>query len=124
MKKKVIYTSGPISAKTPVDHYENLARARSIAMEIWAMGAACICPQTNTYFMDGFAGLEWHDWIEGDLEIVRRCDAVFMLPDWETSQGAIREREEALLKYIPVFYNLKTLQAFIQGTDDEKDKAA
>ena len=47
----------------------------------------------NTAFMDGAA----HDsvWLDGDLEMLRRCDIVVMLPNWEQSEGATAEHAEA-----------------------------
>jgi len=33
--------------------------------------------------------------LEGDLDILRHCDAIVMIPGWELSQGAIAEHSVA-----------------------------
>ncbi len=39
------------------------------------------------------------------LEFVSACDAMIMLPGWEESRGARREKELAEKMHIPVFTN-------------------
>ncbi len=69
-------------------------RARTVARQLWGMGFAAICPHTNTILMGG-DDLPPDIFLEGDLEILRRCDAIFMLDGWRKSEGAIREWELA-----------------------------
>lgn len=42
------------------------------------------------------AGLEYEDYMEICLSMVTVCDILYLLPDWETSPGARRERTRAL----------------------------
>ena len=49
-------------------------------------------------------------WLEGDLEMLRRCDAVLVVPGWEKSSGTRAEIAEANACGIPVFYALEALQ--------------
>jgi len=90
---KVIYVAGPYRADTEAEVFDNIMRARSKALDLWREGWAVICPHSNTMFM----GSKLCDpkFIEGDLEIVRRCDAIYMLKDWEISEGANLEFIEA-----------------------------
>jgi hypothetical protein len=55
------------------------------------------------------------EFVRRDLEIVRRCDAVLMLPGWEKSEGAKQEGEAARAAGVPVFFwsRLYKLQEFI-----------
>jgi hypothetical protein len=64
-----------------------------VAVEYWKKGYAVICPHLNTHDFDDEVSYE--DVLAGDLEIVRRCDVIVMLPDWENSNGAKQEYEEA-----------------------------
>jgi hypothetical protein len=75
------------------------------------MGAACICPHANTRFYQG-VGPDVR-WLEGDLAILERCDAVLMTPDWAKSQGAVGEHNHAQTLGIPIFYCLEGLDAYI-----------
>lgn len=40
-------------------------------------------------------GFEYEDYMDLDLLILSRCDAIFLLRDWKSSPGAKREVEEA-----------------------------
>lgn len=110
---KVVYIAGPFRAVNAWEIEQNIRRAEQLALTIWRMGAAVICPHTNTRFFQGAA--PDHVWLLGDLEILRRCDAVMMAPGWEHSEGAQAEREYAAQHKIPVFINTDILYAWLQG---------
>jgi hypothetical protein len=42
-------------------------------------------------------------WLEGDLELMRRCDAVLLVPGWKQSSGTVAEVTEARRMGLPVF---------------------
>ena len=75
--------------------------AAAVSAELWRRGYAVICPHLNTYKFEKRYGLDPHnkeEWIAlfdrfltGDFEIISRCDALVMLPDWEDSRGATAE---------------------------------
>lgn len=100
---KLLYVAGPYRSRHRGMRgvHENIERAASIALELWVAGAAVICPHKNTAFFDGAA--EDSVWLTGDLEMLRRCDAVVMVPGWEQSVGAVEERRVAEDAGIPVF---------------------
>lgn len=100
---KLIYVAGPYRSKDRGMRgvHENIERAAAIALELWVAGAAVICPHKNTAFFDGAA--EDSVWLTGDLEMLRRCDAIVMVPGWEKSVGAVDERREALAHGLEVF---------------------
>src|SRR3990167_5628921 len=102
---KVVYIAGPFRAPNSWAMEQNIRRAETLALEVWRKGAAAICPHTNTRFYQGAAPDEV--WLNGDLEILRRCDAVLMVEGWERSQGAGAEGEYARRLGIPVFLSLE-----------------
>jgi len=63
--------------------------ARKAAVKLWDEGWAVICPHTNSAFMGSRLGDD--KFLEGDLEIVSRVDAVYMLKGWQDSPGAREE---------------------------------
>lgn len=109
-RSKLVYVSGAITADTQVERWEHIMLARYVAIKLWEMGFTVICPHLNTMFMDGALGMDWEDWITGDLEIIERCDAVFMLPTWVDSRGANTERKHAQEIGIPVYYSLVEIE--------------
>lgn len=97
---KVVYVAGPFRGPNHWAIHKNIRRAEEIAFDIWRVGAVALCPHLNTiHFQDA---LPDDAWLTGDLELLRRCDAVVMVPGWEYSQGAQAERKYAKEHNIPV----------------------
>jgi nucleoside 2-deoxyribosyltransferase len=112
----VIYIAGPFRAANAWLVEQNIRRAEELALAVWRMGAAVICPHTNTRFFNGAA--EDRIWLEGDLELLRRSDAVLVTPQWTGSSGTKAEIEYAMTHGIPVFYygegeGMDTLQRWL-----------
>ena len=90
---KVAYIAGPYRGKTHYEVEQNIRAAEAVAIKYWQLGYAVICPHKNTAHFDGLAPDEV--WLKGDLEILKRCDLIVMVPGWERSSGAIAEKELA-----------------------------
>ncbi len=109
---KVIYIAGPFRGPNAWVIEQNIRRAEELALAVWRSGAAALCPHTNTRFFQGAA--DDAVWLEGDLELLRRCDAVLVTPDWQRSTGAQEfEVTFAGLHEIPIFYDLLLLQQWL-----------
>lgn len=109
---KVVYVAGPFRGP---DHWaiaQNIRRAEVLALEVWRLGAAAICPHANTAHFQNAAPDEL--WLEGDLEMLRRCDAIIMTPDWNRSSGATAEHAEATRCSIPIFYSAEALGEWLK----------
>ena len=107
---KLIYVAGKYRGETANEIYWNINGAREVAEAILRLcpGWFPVTPHLNTAFMDGLADDEV--FLEGDKELLKRCDAVYMMPYWEESEGATAEREFALKNNIPVYETLTELQ--------------
>ncbi len=93
---KVIYVAGPYTGKTINETFENIIKARQAAQRLWLRGFAVICPHMNSAFMDGETVDQTRQmFVDGDLEILKRCDVIFMLKGWEKSAGATAELKYA-----------------------------
>jgi hypothetical protein len=111
MRPRVVYIAGPFRGASYWQQEQNVRRAEELALEVWRMGAAAVCPHTITRFYQG----ELPDavWLDGDIAVMLRCQAVLMLPDWPRSSGATEERRVALEAGIPVFETLDDLRAWL-----------
>ena len=103
---KVIYVAGKYTASSDWQTYLNIHHAREAAYSLWAEGWAVICPHSNTAF---FGGAESHDvdrmkWLAGDLEFIRRSDAIYMLWNYKDSQGALMELALAKELGLEIYY--------------------
>jgi hypothetical protein len=104
----VVYIAGPYRAPHAWAIEQNIRRAEELALAVWRSGRAALCPHTNTRFFQGAA--EDHVWLDGDLELLKRCDAMLLVPGWERSTGALAERAQAMALAIPVFEDLDRLR--------------
>ena len=108
---KVVYIAGPFRGKSSWDIEQNIRRAEELALEVWRAGAACICPHTNTRFFQNAAPDEV--WLDGDIAIMLRCDALLLTDDWERSSGARAEVACAEQANLPFFKTLEQLKAWL-----------
>lgn len=120
MGKPVLFISGPYRAASPDTILANIMAARDVARSVWQCGAVALCPHTNTALMDGC--LPDSVWLEGDIELLRRCDGIVLLPGWAASEGTLAEREVALQLRMPVFewpVHRDRLAAFAESYDGD-----
>lgn len=97
----IIYTAG-LYSKGNID--DNIEVARKCAIDLWERGFTVICPHLNTAHFEVDCKVGYEDYMRGDLEIIARCDAVVMLPNWELSEGAKQEKQFAISRDIPIYY--------------------
>ena len=98
---KLYFISGRYRAATIRGVVENIRAAEAVALKYWTLGAV-ICPHPNTALLDG--SLPDETWLAGDLEMLKRCDVIVMLPDWNKSAGAIQEHKLAVRLGLEVIY--------------------
>jgi hypothetical protein len=115
MSKKLVYIAGPFRAASQWRQEQNIRRAEEVALEVWRAGGVAICPHLNTRFFGG--ELPDQAWLDGDLEILRRCDALVTVDGWKSSEGAVAEVNFAETSGIPVFYSsyYESFKQFLVG---------
>jgi hypothetical protein len=128
-EKKIIYVAGPYRAPMPrwvkwlsrcplfrfLPHIWtlpgrilNIWRARRAAIRLWRQGWVVICPHLNSALMDG--ACDESAFLEGDIELLKRCHAIFMLTNWIKSTGAKSEHRIALADKKQIFYESSNLE--------------
>jgi len=116
---KVVYISGPFTASTAWQRELNVRAAEAAALEVWRLGAVALCPHTNARNFEG--ELPYAGWIAGDLEMLRRCDAVLLLRGWADSRGAQVEHGEAIKRGIPCFSSFSALSDWLGRSDTPEE---
>lgn len=100
---RVIYVAGAYRSKSLNKIWENINHAMRQSRKLWLAGWAVICPHANTAFMDEMPKTD-DMFINGDLEILKRCDAIYMLQGWENSVGATGEFNLAMELGLEVYF--------------------
>jgi hypothetical protein len=108
---RIVYIAGPFRGPTAWDIERNVRAAEELAFEVFQLGAMPMIPHANTRFFHG-QGPDLF-WLEGTLELLRRCDAMILTPDWRRSTGASVERLEALKRGIHVFEHVGDLASWL-----------
>lgn len=108
---RVIYIAGKFRGSSSWDMEQNVRAAETLALEVWKLGAAALCPHANTRFFHGAAPDAV--WLDGDIEMLNRCDALLTVDHWTHSAGATAEVSHAVSRGIPVFQSLGDLAAWL-----------
>ena len=116
-----LYVAGPFRGPSAWDIELNIRNAEAVALDLWRAGAAVLCPHTNTRFFDGAAPDEV--FLNGDLELLSRCDGIVMVPGWQRSQGARAEREFAIQAGLQVFHSKEEALLWMSVEKVEREKA-
>lgn len=114
----VVYIAGPYRSPHAWGIEQNIRVAELASLQVWQLKAVPICPHTMTRYFQGT--LPDAVWLAGDLELVRRCDAVVMVGMWEQSQGARAEKAYAEAKDIPVFESIELLATWLAWRNTKK----
>lgn len=105
---KIVYVAGKYRAKTSNEIWHNINTARLAGEQIVKQGDMPLIPHMNGAFMDGLQTDEF--WLDGTLELMKRCDAIYLLDNWQDSEGARNEWRVAQELNIPL-YEIRSTKA-------------
>lgn len=109
---RLVYVAGPFRGACPFEQEENIRRAEALALAVWRVGAVGVCPHSMTRNWQG--AIPDGEFLAGDLDLMRRCDAVLLTPDWRRSAGARTEEQVAREHGLPVFETLDALREWVR----------
>jgi nucleoside 2-deoxyribosyltransferase len=120
----VVYIAGPFRAASAyVDGQQdswgimqNVMAAAELSLAVWRLGAVGLCPHMNTFCFQNAA--PDNVWLDGDLALLAKCDAVLMTDDWERSSGARAEFKFAKDRGIPVFVHIDQVDRWLSARLD------
>ena len=104
---KHIYVAGPYRGITKARRNLNILVCKHADVLLSERGWMPLTPCQNTAGFDDYTkGINDKFWLDGTMEQMLKCDAVFMAQGWELSAGAIAERDAALIKGMDVYYTI------------------
>lgn len=83
-----IYISGPITA-LPIEEAKKIFKNK--ACELEEFGFTVVNPMELPHIHSG----EWIDYMREDITALMQCDAIYLLPKWFNSKGAVIEAQLA-----------------------------
>lgn len=101
-----IYIAGKFRARNAWLIEQNIRRAEEVALEFCQQGVQAECPHTTYRNFSGAA--PDNIWLALTMEMLRRCDAIYLLKDWQDSSGSRGEHDEAKRLGIPIFFEQDT----------------
>ena len=90
---------------------ENVAAGVRVYLDCLKRGIPAFSPHLGGAFPSAWSEVPWETWLDYDLRVIDRCTHVLMLPRWETSDGAVKERAYAEQIGRPVLMSVDDLQA-------------
>lgn len=129
----LLYIAGPYSANKLHTEQVHILRAEAVSIELIRQGFHVITPHKNTSGYEKYENdnINFDTWIEMDLNIIKRCDALYLMDGWIHSNGAIIEARYAWNNDIYVFMQslyptkeltLKTYYDVLKISDKYKTK--
>lgn len=119
---RLVYIAGKFRGPSHWAIALNIRAAEAVALEVWKLGAAALCPHANTaHFQDAAPDRVW---LDGDLVMLERCDALLTVDNWRDSVGAQAEVAHAIAHGVPVFHALDDLAAWLSAPPVEPPRCA
>lgn len=112
-----VYLSGPMTAKGGVLMEENVAAGLRAHLDLLKAGIPNFCPQLSGAFPSAWVDVSWETWLRFDLAVIDRCTHLLMLPRWELSAGALREKSYADARGLPVLFSMDELHQMLAAVD-------
>lgn len=115
----VVYVAGPYRGPNRAAIELNIQAARHVGKLCCVKGWSPIIPHANTGHLDeALPGISDDFWLASTMELLRRADAVVLVPGWEISVGSVAEVDEAKSRGIPVYGSVFELPSAMRFVDD------
>jgi hypothetical protein len=112
-KLPLIYIAGPFRGPSPIIVRRHVEAARDLGLRVAEAGGYPVIPHTMTADFDKLLTDQF--WLDGTLEMLKRCDAMVLTYDWEKSSGARAEQAWAHQYNMPWYVDVDPTQAHIMG---------
>ena len=96
---QIIYVAGPYRCPIKRGRQYNINRALAASQKLWDLGYVAFCPHSNSAH---FTGEDWW-YLRGYLEVLSRCDAIYVLKGSQNSEGTQAEIAAAKRLGLPIY---------------------
>lgn len=117
-RNKIVYIAGPYRAKTRFGIWANIWRARLVAVQVWKAGFTAICPHLNSCRFEKYVPDADKIFLDGDLFLLEKCDAMLIMPNSRRSMGVANEIRFAEERGIPCVRSLDELREYFINDRD------
>jgi len=99
---KLLYVAGAYSGNIE----ENIKKAEVASINLIRNGFHVMTPHKNTAGYEKYEDgkITYETWLEMDLNLLSRCDAIYVLLNSDVSNGVKKEIEFALKRRMPIIY--------------------
>lgn len=111
MAKPIIYIAAPFRAATSWGIVQNIRIAEEAAHSLAREEVYFHCPHTMTANFHGEVNDKF--WLDMTMAAMERCDAVYVVGEWQKSSGVKAEILRAAESGIPVFEDFGTLLSWV-----------
>jgi hypothetical protein len=108
----LVYIAGAYSGANLAQITRHVDESRTVALDLAARRIPFLSTVLQTAHFELLLGRRdpgYDHWIDVSLEVLKRCDAIFLVPNWKDSPGANREVHFARELGIPVFEDIEML---------------
>lgn len=106
--RPIVYIAGKLSDMA-VKYLKNVSNMMEEAEKVKELGMVPIIPALDLLQGIKFGYDHYGDYFNMNIQILTRCDAVYLCPGWETSKGTLKEIRVAKHYDIPVIDDLYVL---------------
>ena len=106
----LIYVAGAYAGNVSA----NIIKAERVSIALIRNGWHVFTPHKNTAGYEKYEDIPKSTWLEEDLNILERCDAMYVMDNWRTSPGTEGEIASARQLGIPIFWEDVLLPDFAQ----------
>ncbi|MCK4668269.1 DUF4406 domain-containing protein [Candidatus Dependentiae bacterium] len=102
---KLLYVAGPYAGDTK----GNITRAEEVSISLIRNGFHVFTPHKNMAGYEKYEGngIGYETWLSMDLDILSRCNGIYVMANSGKSPGVRREVDFALENNIPIFHELE-----------------
>lgn len=111
---KVVYIAGPFRGRNAWAVHRNVEAAKAWILPIAELGLVPLSPHCLYSDFDGTMTDRF--WLDATMDLLRKCDGIFMMPSWRKSTGAKAELAEASRRGLPAFFSLASLLRWVTGS--------